>query len=108
MDVIRTIAAIVIALAAIVIIIFRILKIKVSHFLILAILDILMGLFLLGFAIYDFNTSVGEFAGILGQIALIIGEPVVVGILIVDVIAWILYKRNQERKGKSISHLEKK
>ena len=57
-----------------------------------------MGLFLLGFAIYDFSTSGGEFAGILGQLALIIGEPVVVGILIVDIIAWILYKRKQGRE----------
>ena len=93
MEVIRITAAIIIALAVMVIIIFKILKIKASHFLILAIVDILMGLVLLGFALYDFNTSVGEFAGILGQLALIIGEPVVVIILIVDVIAWFLYKK---------------
>ena len=66
---------------------------------ILAIVDILMGLVLLGFALYDFNTSVGEFAGILGQLALIIGEPVVVVILIVDVIAWFLYKKKTRAQG---------
>ncbi len=99
MEGIRITAAIVIALAVIVIIIFRIFRIKASHFLILAIVDILVGLFLLVFAIYDFKTSVGEFAGILGQLALIIGEPVVVGILIVDVIAWILYKKKTGVRG---------
>ena len=62
-------------------------------------MDILVGLFLLVFAFYDFKTSVGEFAGILGQLALIIGEPVVVGILIVDVIAWILYKKKTGARG---------
>ena len=99
MEIIRIIAAIVIALAVIAIIIFRIFRIRASHFLTLAVVDILVGLFLFGFAIYDFNTSVGEFAGILGQLALIIGEPVVVGILIVDVVAWILYKKKTRTRG---------
>ena len=99
MDVIRITAAIIIALAIMVIIIFRIFRIKVSHFGVLAIVDILVGLFLLGFAIYDFKTSAGEFAGILGQLALIIGEPVVAGILIVDVIVWLLYKKKTGEQG---------
>jgi type III secretory pathway component EscT len=36
------------------------------------------------------NTAVGEFAGILGWIALIIGEPVVLVMLLADVIIWLI------------------
>ena len=82
--------------ALLIIFITKKLELKISPFLIFAIVDILAGLLILGFAIYDFHTSVGEFAGILGQLALAIGEPVVGGLLIIDIIVWIVYKRKQK------------
>ena len=66
---------------------------KVSPYLLFAIADILIGLLILGFAIYDFNTAEGEFAGILGELALLIGEPIVVVLLIIDAIAWFKSRR---------------
>ena len=64
-----------------------------SPYLQFAIADILIGLLILGFAIYDFNTAVGEFAGILGEMVLLIGEPIVVVLLIIDAIAWYMSRR---------------
>ena len=64
-----------------------------SPYLLFAIADIIIGLLILGFAIYDFNTAEGEFAGILGELALLIGEPIVVVLLIIDAIAWFKSRR---------------
>ena len=69
-----------------------------SPYLLFAIADILIGLLILGFAIYDFNTAVGEFAGILGEMALLIGEPIVVVLLIIDAIAWYMSRRKIKNK----------
>ena len=66
---------------------------KASPYLLFAIADIIIGLLILGFAIYDFNTAVGEFAGILGEMVLLIGEPIVVVLLIIDAIAWFKSRR---------------
>ena len=66
---------------------------KASPYLLFAIADILIGLLILGFAIYDFNTAEGEFAGILGELALLIGEPIVVVLLIIDAIVWYKSRR---------------
>ena len=48
------------------------------------------------FAIYDFKNSVGEFAGILGELALKLGESVVIGLLIIDIIVWKVNKGRKE------------
>ena len=64
-----------------------------SPYLLFAIADIIIGLLILGFAIYDFNTAVGEFAGILGELTLLIGEPIVVVLLIIDAIVWYKSRR---------------
>ena len=66
---------------------------KASPYLLFAIADIIIGLLILGFAIYDFNTAEGEFAGILGEMALLIGEPIVVVLLIIDIIVWFKSRR---------------
>ena len=66
---------------------------KASPYLLFAIADIIIGLLILGFAIYDFNTAEGEFAGILGELALLIGEPIVVVLLIIDAIVWYKSRR---------------
>ena len=66
---------------------------KASPYLLFAIADILIGLLILGFAIYDLNTAEGEFAGILGELTLLIGEPIVVVLLIIDAIAWNMSRR---------------
>jgi len=66
---------------------------KASPYLLFAIADIIIGLLILGFAIYDINTAEGEFAGILGEMALLIGEPIVVVLLIIDAIAWFKSRR---------------
>ena len=69
-----------------------------SPYLLFAIADIFIGLLILGFAIYDFNTAVGEFAGILGEMVLLIGEPIVVVLLIIDIIAWNMSRRKIKNK----------
>ena len=66
---------------------------KASPYLLFAIADIIIGLLILGFAIYDLNTAEGEFAGILGELTLLIGEPIVVVLLIIDAIAWNMSRR---------------
>ncbi len=66
---------------------------KASPYLLFAIADTIIGFLILGFAIYDFNTAEGEFAGILGELALLIGEPIVVVLLIIDAIAWYMSRR---------------
>ena len=76
---------------------------KACPYLLFAIADILIGLLILGFAIYDFNTAVGEFAGILGEMVLLIGEPIVIVLLIIDAIAWNMSRK----KIKNKHHTEK-
>ncbi len=66
---------------------------KASPYLLFAIADIIIGLLILGFAIYDLNTAEGEFAGILGELVLLIGEPIVVVLLIIDAIASNMSRR---------------
>ena len=64
-----------------------------SPYLLFAIADIFIGLLILSLAIYDFNTAEGEFAGILGEMALLIGEPIVATLLIIDAIAWHMSRK---------------
>ena len=97
MEVIEFLIGFIVIIAVIVIIVSNKMGKKKSPFLLFAIVDIVIGLLLLAFAIYDFHTSVGEFAGIFGQLALIIGEPVVGGLLLIDIIVWVIYKKNKKK-----------
>ena len=67
--------------------------VKASIYLIFAIVDIVAGLLVLGFALIDFKVSVGEFAGIFGQLALMICEPIVGILLVIDIIVWLINKK---------------
>ena len=71
---------------------------KASPYLLFAIADIIIGLLILGFSIYDFNTAEGEFAGILGELALLIGEPIVIVLLIIDAIAWYTSRKKTKNR----------
>ncbi len=93
MEIIYLTIGVVMVLTIITFFVLKALKVKANPFLIIAIVDIIVGLLVLGFAIYDFHTSVGEFAGIFGQLALIICEPVVGGILLIDIIVWVVKKK---------------
>ena len=66
MEVIKFLIGFIVIIAVIVIIVSNKMGKKKSPFLLFAIVDIVIGLLLLAFAIYDFHTSVGEFAGIFG------------------------------------------
>jgi hypothetical protein len=96
MDIIKFLIGFIVVIAVVVIIVSNKMGKKKSPFLLFAIVDIVIGLLLLAFAIYDFHTSVGEFAGFFGQLALIIGEPVVGGLLLIDIIVWVIYKKNKK------------
>ena len=86
------VAVAIILVAALVIGISRSMGIKASPFLLFAAVDIFFGLLILSYALFDFHTATGEFAGILGTVALMIGEPVVGVLLIADIIAWLIWK----------------
>ena len=59
MEIIVGIAGIITVLGALAIVIIKSLEIKASPFLIFAIVDIFIGLIILGFALYDFKTAAG-------------------------------------------------
>lgn len=84
------VALAIILVAAVVIAISRSMGSKVSPFLLFGIVDIFFGLLILSYALFDFHTATGEFAGILGTVALMIGEPVVLVLLLADVIVWLI------------------
>ena len=91
-----TLAIIIIALSSFIIAwILKKLARKASPYLLFAVADIFIGLLILGFAIYDFKTAEGEFAGILGEVALLIGEPIVLTLLFIDFIAWYIRKAHE-------------
>ena len=64
---------------------------KASPYLVFAIVDIVVGLLIL--ALWDLRNSVGEFAGIFGQLSLMIGEPIAAVFLIGDLIVWKVSKK---------------
>lgn len=99
MDLIKFFVGFIVVIASLVIFICRKKGKKWSPFLLFAIVDIVIGLLLLAFAIYDFHTSVGEFAGFFGQLALIFGEPIVGGLLIIDIIVWLIYRKKRNESG---------
>lgn len=95
MNIILVVAAGITILGLLAVIIVKSTGIKASPFLVFAIVDIVIGLIILGFAVYDYKTAVGEFAGILGELALIIGEPIVAVILIIDIVVWRVDKKKK-------------
>ena len=96
MNIILAVAAGITILGLLAVIIVKSTGIKASPFLVFAIVDIVIGLIILGFAVYDFKSAVGEFAGILGELALVIGEPVVAIILIIDIVVWRVDKKKRQ------------
>ena len=68
---------------------------KISPYLLFGIIDGTVGLLALAFALFDFKVSTGEFAGIMGEIVLIIAEPVVIILLIIDVVLWLVNKNKK-------------
>ena len=71
------------------------LGVKKSPYLIFGVVDVVLGILILIFALIDFKVSVGEFAGFFGQLALIIGEPIVGGLLLIDIIVWLVNRKKQ-------------
>ena len=96
MNIILAVAAGITILGLLAVIIVKSTGIKASPFLVFAIVDIVIGLIILGFAIYDYKTAVGEFAGIFGELALVFGEPVVAIILIIDIVVWRVDKKKRQ------------
>ena len=63
-----------------------------SPYLIFAVTDILIGICVAAYAIYDIQTSTGWFAGLLGTLLLIFVLPIVLVLLLADVLVWKLKK----------------
>ena len=61
---------------------------NVSPHLLFGIVDIVCGLIVVGFAMYDILTPGGDLNGMLGQILLLIYVPTVVVLLIIDIFLW--------------------
>ena len=72
---------------------------KFNPYLVFGLVDVFVGLLVLGFAIVDFHVSYGEFAGILGQLALILLEPVVGVLLLIDIIVWWYNTKHKKSSG---------
>ena len=63
-----------------------------SPYLVFAVTDILIGVCVAAYAIYDIQTSTGWFAGLLGTLLLIFVLPIVLVLLLADVLVWKLKK----------------
>ena len=61
---------------------------NVSPHLLFGIVDIVCGLIVVGFAMYDILTPGGDLNGMLGQILLLIYVPTAVVLLIIDIFLW--------------------
>lgn len=61
---------------------------NVSPYLIFGITDLLCGLLVVGFAMYDILSPGGDLNGMLGQILLMIYVPTTVVLLIGDIVLW--------------------
>ncbi|MBQ9972687.1 MAG: hypothetical protein IJP24_04100 [Firmicutes bacterium] len=95
-----TIAAIAFSITAICFLALTICKLiwkKASPYKVFAIIDIIMGGGVLGYAIYDIKTDTGWFAGLLGALLIMFVVPVFVALLIADVALWYRHRK----KGKT-------
>ena len=61
---------------------------NMSPYLTFGIVDIVCGLIVIGFAMYDILTPGGDLNGMLGQILLMIFVPTVIMLLIADIVLW--------------------
>lgn len=70
-------------------------KPNVSAYKIFAVTDILIGIGVTIYAIYDILTDTGWFAGLVGMLLLIIVLPVILLLLIIDFIVFMINKRSR-------------
>lgn len=73
---------------------------NISPYLVFAIVDGVIGISVLAYAIYDILTDTGWFAGLLGTILLIFVAPIFTVFLLIDFGAW-LWKRKKGTEGKN-------
>ena len=67
----------------------------VSVYKIFAVTDVIMGVGVTAYAIYDILTDTGWFAGFLGMLLLILVLPVILLLLIIDFIFYMINKRRR-------------
>lgn len=68
---------------------------RTSPYLVFAGTDILIGICVAAYAVYDIQTDTGWFAGLLGTLLLIFVLPIVLVLLLADVLVWKLKKPKQ-------------
>ena len=68
---------------------------RTSPYLVFAGADILIGICVAAYAVYDIQTDTGWFAGLLGTLLLIFVLPIVLVLLLADVLVWKLKKPKQ-------------
>lgn len=66
---------------------------KASPYLVFAITDIIIGVFVTIYSVYDIHTDKGIMAGLLGFILLLFVVPCSVVLLVIDVVVWIINRR---------------
>lgn len=66
---------------------------KASPYLVFAITDIIIGVFVTIYSVYDIHTDKGIMAGLLGIILLLFVVPCSVVLLVIDVVVWIINRR---------------
>lgn len=76
-----------------VIIVVKVLWKNTSPYRIFAVTDSLIGAGVLIYSIHDIMTSTGMFAGFLGALLIIFIMPIVIGLLIADLVVWVVNKR---------------
>lgn len=65
----------------------------VSPYLVFGVTDIICGLIIAGFSLWDILTPGGDLNGLLGHLLLMIYAPTAVVLLIADLIVWRLHSR---------------
>lgn len=70
---------------------------SLSPYRIFALTDIVIGLCVLGYALYDFATDTGWFAGLTGMLLLIFVLPINLLLLLIDFLIW---KKKSSKKAK--------
>ena len=68
---------------------------NVSVYKIFAVTDVIMGVGVTSYAIYDILTDTGWFAGLLGMLLLILVLPVILLLLIIDFIFYMINKKRR-------------
>ena len=88
-----TIACILVTVYFLIIAICSRIKENISPYKLFAILDLVFGLIVTIYAVYDILTDTGWFAGLLGTLLLIFIVPICIVLLIIDLILWRRSKR---------------